>query len=288
MPEDHVHPPTEIVGGDPVRRQPLCKTRPEHGRPELDDESDLVDKYQRVEVVDHDAPGMGGERTKLTLPPPEEYDTEDTKEIEVDDLDMAEVLKLAQNEGLDPTAVEVGIRKEMKGLQDFGVYQEICKIPSVCEHLFPESTFDSKPVLVLLSFVSGRLVELVSGHPRSSSVQAPVYRACPCRAPPVCHRVQDGSLAKRQPFFVLVGVVTSCVPCARVRGRVSRSENTYTPARLEALLKLSVVTILRQFVSFAPKISAGCGCSLHLVILFEISTNFSCLLPAVPQSLLFT
>ena len=122
---------------------------------------------------------MGGERTKLTLRPPEEYDTEDTKEIEVDDLDMAEVLKLAQNEGLDPTAVEVGIRKEMKGLQDFGVYQEICKIPSVCRHLFPESTFDSKLVLVLLSFVSGRLVELVSGHPRPSSVEALVYRGCP-------------------------------------------------------------------------------------------------------------
>ena len=51
------------------------------------------------------------------------------------------------------------------------------------------------------------------------------------------------------PSFVLVGVVTSCVLCARVRGRVSRScatENTYTPARLEALFKLSVVTILRH------------------------------------------
>ena len=199
MPEDHVHPPTEIVGGDPVRRRLLCKTRPEHERPELDDESEPVDKYQRVEVVDHDAPGMGGERTKLTLRPPEEYDTEDTREIEVDDLDMAEVLKLAQNEGLDPTAVEVGIRKEMKGLQDIGVYQEICKMPSVRPHLFPESTFDSKLVLVLLSFVSGRLVELVSGHPRPSSVEALVYRGCPCRAPPVCQT--GGSVAKRQPFF---------------------------------------------------------------------------------------
>ena len=27
-----------------------------------DDESELVDKYQRVEVVDCDAPGMGGTR----------------------------------------------------------------------------------------------------------------------------------------------------------------------------------------------------------------------------------
>ena len=38
---------------------------------------------------------------------------------------MTEVLKMAQNEGLDPTAVEVGIRKEMKGPQDFGDDQEI-------------------------------------------------------------------------------------------------------------------------------------------------------------------
>ena len=47
--------------------------------------------------------------------------------------------------------------------------------------------------------------------------------------------------------FVLVGVVKSCGLCVRVRGRVSRScasENTYTPARLEALLELSVVIIL--------------------------------------------
>ena len=38
---------------------------------------------------------------------------------------MTEVLKLVQNKGLDPTAVEVGIRKEMKGLPYFLVYQEI-------------------------------------------------------------------------------------------------------------------------------------------------------------------
>ena len=108
MPEGQVNPPTDTVGGDPVRRRLLCKTRPEHERPELGDESDQLDKNQRVEVVDYDAPEMGGERTKLTLRPPEEYDIEDdTKEIEVDDLDMAEVLKLAQNEGLGPTAVEL-------------------------------------------------------------------------------------------------------------------------------------------------------------------------------------
>ena len=48
-------------------------------------------------------------------------------------------------------------------------------------------------------------------------------------------------------FVGVVGVVTSCVPCVRVSGRTSRScatENTYTPAPLEALFKLSVVAIL--------------------------------------------
>ena len=34
----------------------------------------------------------------------------------MDDLDMAEVWKLAKSEGLDLAAVEVGKRKEMKGL----------------------------------------------------------------------------------------------------------------------------------------------------------------------------
>ena len=109
-----------------MRRRLLHKTRPEHERPQLDDDSDPVDKYQRVEIVDFDAPGLGGERTKLTLRPPEEYDIEDdTKEIEVDDLDVEEVLKLARNEGLDRASVAVGIRKVTNGLQDFGVYQEI-------------------------------------------------------------------------------------------------------------------------------------------------------------------
>ena len=57
--------------------------RLEHERRELDDESEQVDKYQRAEVVDYGALGMGGERTKLSLRPLEEYDIEDdTKEIE--------------------------------------------------------------------------------------------------------------------------------------------------------------------------------------------------------------
>ena len=44
IPEGQVHPPTETVGGgDPVRRL-LCKTRPEHERPELNDDSEPVEK----------------------------------------------------------------------------------------------------------------------------------------------------------------------------------------------------------------------------------------------------
>ena len=79
-----------------------------------------MDKYQQVDVVDYDALGMGGERTKLTLRPPEEYDIEDdTKEIEVDDLDMTEVLKMAQNEGLDPGAVEVVYSERDEGTPRF-------------------------------------------------------------------------------------------------------------------------------------------------------------------------
>ena len=64
---------------------------------------------------------------------------------------------------------------------------------------------------------------------------------------------QGDSVAKRQPFCVLVGVVTSCVLCARVRGHVSHScatENAYTPARLEALFKPSVVAILSHSYHF--------------------------------------
>ena len=86
--------------------------------------------------------------------------------------------------------------------------------------------------------------------------RAPVYRGCPCRDPPLCHRIQGDSVAKRQPFFVcvgVVGVVTSCVP------RVSRdvmttgcsscpTGNACTPARLEGLFKLSVVLILSHLV----------------------------------------
>ena len=128
--------------------------------------------------------------------------------------------------------------------------------------LVSENTFDSRPVFVLLSFVGSRLVEVVSGHPWPSVSGTGVPCGCPCRDRPVC------LCGKAPSHFVVVGVVgvvTSCVLCARV-ARVSKdlkptgcrsfaTENTYTPARLEALFKLSVVTTQSfvPFPIFAPK-----------------------------------
>ena len=57
-------------------------------------------------------------------------------------------------------------------------------------------------------------MKLVAGDARPSSVEALVYLGCPCRDPPVCHRVQDDSVANRQPFSVIVG--TSPVMLSRL------------------------------------------------------------------------
>ena len=97
-----------------------------------------------------------------------------------------------------------------------------------------------------MSFV-GRCVVELSCQPRPPAC-GPRVPWVSCLDPLVCHRVQDNPVTKSQPLCVLVGVVTSCVLYARVRGRVSRScatENTHTrPPRLEALFKLSVVASL--------------------------------------------
>ena len=47
-------------------------------------------------------------------------------------------------------------------------------------------------------------VSLVSGHPRPPVVTAPVYRGCPCRDPPGCHRCPGrmASVAERQPLWL--------------------------------------------------------------------------------------
>ena len=135
---------------------------------------------------------------------------------------------------------------------------------------------------------------LVVGPPTAITVWQPVYRGRPCRDPPVCHRVQSDTVGKRQRLLCagwsrdVVRTMRSRSTC--IKECVSRScapENTYTPARLEALVKLSVVTILSDSYDFT-KCSAGCGCSFQLVILLKISSKFSYLSNAVSQSVFFT
>ena len=126
----------------------------------------------------------------------------------------------------------------------------------------------------------------------------------PTGGPPVCPRVQDDPEGKSQPFlvwlFLCFGVVTSCVLCARASRVLSdvlttgciscAPENTYTPARLGALSKFSVVTILCRSYHFHQyffllrvlgALSNSSSCS-------RCSLTFSCLLSAVSQSVLFT
>ena len=97
---------------------------------------------------------------------------------------------------------------------------------SVCT-CFLKARLSQDLVCVLSSVVVGRLRGGYVGPPTAFPVRAPVYRACPCRDPPVSHKVQGDSVAKRANpscvFVGVVGVVKSCVPCARVRGRTSRS-----------------------------------------------------------------
>ena len=89
-----------------------------------------------------------------------------------------------------------------------------------------------------------------------------------CLDPRGCPRVQDDPVTKSQPLCVFVGVVASCVLCARVP-RVLRdvlttgciscaTENTYAPPRLEALFQLSVVIILRHVYR---SLQQFCGCT---------------------------
>ena len=111
-----------------------------------------------------------------------------------------------------------------------------------------ESTFVSRLVCVLLSFVGGRLCGACCGPPTAF---------------PVGHRCTVGVLAGthrcgKAPTLLcvvvgVVGVVTSCARVPRVSRDVITSgcsscatEITYTPARLEALFELSVVAILRH------------------------------------------
>ena len=136
-----------------------------------------------------------------------------------------------------------------------------CKFPSVCQHLVAESTFVFRLVCVLWLAV---LMEVASGHSTAFPVGHRVYRGCPCRDPPGVPQSPVRLFGKAPTLLGVVvgvlGVVTSGVHCARVP-RVSRdvtttvcgscaTEITHNPARLEALVKLSVVTILSHSYHF--------------------------------------
>ena len=155
----------------------------------------------------------------------------------------------------------------------------------------------------MLSCVGRHVVELPSGHPRPSRVRAPVYRGCPAWTHGGVTESKDNPVTKSQPLCVLVGVVASCVLCARVP-RVLRdvlttecnscaTENTYTPPRLEALFELSIVIILRhlyrslqQFCRFWVLCPTR-HIVRHVLYFVRDLTDFPCLLSAVSQSTLF-
>ena len=142
----------------------------------------------------------------------------------------------------------------------------------VCQHKVAERTFVLRPCL------SGcRLSWVVSWSLcRATHSLPPLRHWCTVGVLAGTHQCATESRLtlwqSANPLCVLVGVVTSCVLCTRVRGRVSRScatENAHILARLEGLFKLSVVTILRHSYR-SLKHPAGFGCSVQLVILFEM------------------
>ena len=68
--------------------------------------------------------------------------------------------------------------------------------------LVSENRVDTMLVFVMLSFVGGRLVELVSGHPRPSLSGTGVPWVSFAGTHRCATGVQDDSGAKRQQFFV--------------------------------------------------------------------------------------
>ena len=157
-----------------------------------------------------------------------------------------------------------------------------------------------------------RTVDRFVGHPR------PLRHWCRVSlpGPPMCLGAQDGIEAQRQPFvgvpkcgrvnvswwsskqaqrgFTAVLLHAFRVPCLTtiIDSRSLECQNTYTPARRVALF-------CEHFV--APTVPAGCRSWMFFALNFfvqqilihmlfisiEISSHFSCLLTAVPLSILF-
>ena len=143
-----------------------------------------------------------------------------------------------------------------------------------------ENTFVSRHSLSCCRLSSCRVVELVgppTAFPRTG-LRVPWVS---CLDTLGFHRVQDDPVTKSQPLCVLVGIVTSCVLCARFRDRVSSScatGNTYTPTRLEALFKLSIVTIFRHLyrVFLVGALSNSSSCSKFYLVEDIIENVLAC------------
>ena len=122
-----------------------------------------------------------------------------------------------------------------------------------------------------LSLSCGRLTEGVSWNwlwaTHGLPCRALVYRGCPCGDPPACHRVQGDAVAKRQPFLVWWLVFAFH---GHVQLRILTLLLDWKRCPSSQSSPYSVLRII------STKFFAGCGCSLQLVILFEISSNFSC------------
>ena len=123
------------------------------------------------------------------------------------------------------------------------------KCTSVCQHLFPESTFVARPCLLSccrLSVVVSWSLCRATPRPSLSGTGVPWVS---CLDPPMCHSVQDDPVAKSQPI-VCVGwsrdVVCFCALVFVVMFRAHVQLRILTPLLdWKALFKLSVVTILR-------------------------------------------
>ena len=130
----------------------------------------------------------------------------------------------------------------------------LCKFPSASTPGFAECTFVSRPCLCRLV---GRLVVELVGPPTAFPVRAPVYRGCSA-CTHLCATESRVTLWQRaNPLLCVVGVVTSCVPCARSRGRTSRSCAT------EILSVCWIVLEPFGFVVGLPRLVGTLGCPQH-------------------------
>ena len=155
------------------------------------------------------------------------------------------------------------------------IKNNVCKCASVCQHLFPESTFVLRLVFVVRLACRGPC-RATHGFPCvGTSVPwvslpgptgVPQCPGCLCGKRPtlvVCLLVLLDS--RRRVCLALMFVF---VHHAHVRLRIIVSQLDWKCCPSSQSSPFSVLRII------STKFSAGCGCSLQLAILFEISSEF--------------